>query len=236
MPYPSWIFTRLRTLSLVLLIFVSLSSATLKSEAQIAGQGGISGTVTDASGAVIPGAIVSAVENSTGVAVVRQSTGTGYYVISPLLPGVYTVTVTAKGFQAYQQQNVTVDALQTVGFNPKLTVGSTAETVTVTTAPPALQTTNATLGGVMENHTYSELPLQITSGGPRDPTSFVQLMPGVSSGGRAGIFDGTGSGNSNEMYIEGVPQTTVDSQGDNRKLNHFRCRRAEAQRSIRGWE
>jgi hypothetical protein len=44
-------------------------------------------------------------------------------------------------------------------------------------------------------------------------------MPGAQSGGRSGIFDGASSGNSNEMYVEGVPQTTVDSQGDNRKLN-----------------
>src|SRR3984957_9432168 len=212
-------FQQIRYGCLLLLFAMSLMATMPSADAQISGQGAIAGTVTDASGAVIPGATVTAVENSTAVAITRESTGTGYYVMSPLLPGVYTVTITANGFEAYKQENVTVDALQTVGLSPKLTIGSATETVTVSTAPPALQTTNATLGGVMENQTYSELPLQITSGGPRDPTSFVSLMPGVSSGGRSGIFDGTGSGNSNEMYIEGVPQTTVDSQGDNRKLN-----------------
>ncbi|SNT43562.1 Carboxypeptidase regulatory-like domain-containing protein [Granulicella rosea] len=173
----------------------------------------------DATGAVIPNALISVRENATGVVTARQATGSGYYVISPLIPGVYTVTVLAPGFQTFKQENVTVDALATVGLNPHLTIGSQTETVTVSTAPPALQTTNATLGGVIENQTYSELPLQITSGGPRDPTSFVTLLPGVNSGGRSGIFNGAGAGNSNEMYIEGVPQTTVDSQGDNRKLN-----------------
>lgn len=187
--------------------------------AQIAGQGAISGTVTDPSGAVIPGAKITAIATGTGVTTVKISTGTGYYVVSPLLPGIYTVVVSAPGFQNFKQEKVTVDGLQNVGLNPKLEIGSATDTVTVSTAPPALQTTNATLGGVMENSTYSELPLQITSNGPRDPTSFVTLMPGVNSGGRSGIFDGTGAGNSNEMYIEGVPQTTVDSQGDNRKLN-----------------
>jgi len=212
-------FRKIRNACFFLIFMVSLLASLPRAGAQISGQGAISGTITDSSGAVIPGATITAVENSTGVGIARQSTGTGYYVMSPLLPGVYTVTITAKGFEAYKQENVTVDALETVGLSPKMSVGSATETVTVSTAPPALQTTNATLGGVMENQTYSELPLQITSGGPRDPTSFVQLMPGVSSGGRSGIFDGTGSGNSNEMYIEGVPQTTVDSQGDNRKLN-----------------
>lgn len=187
--------------------------------AQIAGTGAISGTVADTSGAVIPNATVTATENSTHVSTARKSSSTGYYVISPLTPGIYTVIIEAQGFQKFVQADVTVDALQTATVSPKLTVGSVTETVTVSTAPPPLQTTNATLGAVMENQTYSELPLQITSGGPRDPTSFAHLMPGVQSGGRSGIFDGQSSGNSNEMYVEGVPQTTVDSQGDNRKLN-----------------
>ncbi|ADW71122.1 TonB-dependent receptor [Granulicella tundricola] len=207
-----------RSLSLVATT-ACFSLATFAAQAQIAGTGGISGTVQDKDGALIPGAKITVRENATGVSTVRQSTGSGYYVISPLIPGVYTVTVEAPGFQVFRQENLTVDALATVGLNPKLTVGAQSETITVSTAPAALQTTNATLGGVIENATYSELPLQITSGGPRDPTSFVTLLPGVNSGGRAGIFDGSGSGNSNEMYIEGVPQTTVDSQGDNRKLN-----------------
>jgi hypothetical protein len=101
----------------VLLLAALLLSIVPGANAQISGQGGISGTITDASGAVIPGATITAVENSTGVAIVRQSTGTGYYVVSPLLPGVYTVTITAKGFEAQKQENVTVDALQTVGLN-----------------------------------------------------------------------------------------------------------------------
>jgi hypothetical protein len=196
-----------------------LALAPLAAVAQIAGQGGISGTVLDQTGAAIPGATVTVRETSTGVLTTRQSTGTGYYVVSPLIPGVYVVTVSAPGFQTFKQEKVTVDALATVGLNPKLTIGSQSDTVTVSEAPPDLQTTDATLGGVIENKTYSELPLQITSGGPRDPTSFVQLLPGVTSGGRSGIFNGAGAGGSNEMYIEGVPQTTVDSQGDNRKLN-----------------
>jgi Carboxypeptidase regulatory-like domain len=205
--------------SVATIALLSVTALLSNAKAQIAGQGAISGTITDPSGAVIPGATIAATEVNTGVTTVRKSTETGYYVVSPLLPGNYVVIITAPGFQNFKQEHVTVDALQTVGLSPKLIVGSTADTVTVSTTPPALQTTNATLGGVMENSTYSELPLQITSGGPRDPTSFVQLMPGVTNGGRSGIFNGTGSGNSNEMYIEGVPQTTVDSQGDNRKLN-----------------
>jgi hypothetical protein len=202
----------------LLLAFLLCLTGSLAAQ-EMSGLGAISGTITDQSGAVISGAAVTATEANTGVTTTRTASSTGYYVISPLLPGIYTVSISAPGFERYVQSNVTVDAMQTVGLSPKLAVGSISNTITVTAAPPALQTANATLGGVMENQTYSELPLQITSGGPRDPTSFVQYMPGVQSGGRSGIFDGTSSGNSNEMYVEGVPQTTVDSQGDNRKLN-----------------
>lgn len=208
-----------RGLSCVALLLAVLFVAFQYCQAQTAGQGAISGTVSDSTGAAIPNASVIAVANDTKVATTRKSTGTGYYVISPLLPGVYTVTVSAPGFQSFKQEKVTVDALQNVGLNASLNVGNTTETITVSTAPPELQTTNATLGAVMENQTYSELPIQMTSGTPRDPTAFTSLMPGVQSGGRSGIFDGSSSGNSNEMYVEGVPQTTVDSQGDNRKLN-----------------
>lgn len=185
--------------------------------AQLSGQGSISGTVTDSTDAVIPNAEVVATNVATGVKTPRRSTETGYFVISPLQPGTYTVTVNAKGFQKLVQENVTVNALQVVGLPIKLTVGSQAETVIVTEAPPLLQTADATLGAVMENETYSELPLSMSTQ-QRDPTNFVYLMPGVTSGGRSGAFNGA-EGNMNEMYIEGVPLTTVDSQGDNRKIN-----------------
>ena len=186
--------------------------------AQISGQGAISGTVTDSSGAVVQGATITTTKNGTGVSTVRTSTATGYYLVSPLTPGVYTVVVSALGFRDYKQENVTVDALLPVTFNPKLVVGSVAEAVTITTAPPAMQTTNGYLGTVIENRTYSELPL-VVSGSPRDPTSFASLAPGQSAGGRSGVFGGVGSGNMNEMYIEGVPLTSIDTQGDNRRVN-----------------
>jgi hypothetical protein len=203
---------------LAALLSISLLFLPRTAAAQVSGAGAISGTVTDSTGAVIPGATVTTINTATSVSVVRKSTSTGYYVVSPLLPGSYSIVVSSPGFQDLKQENVTVNALQTLSFNPKLAIGNATETVTVSTAPPALQTSNATLGAVMENKTYSELPL-LMSQAPRDPTAFVQLMPGVSAGGRAGIFGGVGSGNMNEMYIEGVPLTTVDSQGDNRKIN-----------------
>jgi hypothetical protein len=201
---------------LAISFFVTLFSAA--AHAQITGQGAVSGTVTDPDGAAIPGAKVDVKDNATNVVISRTSTSAGYYVVSPLPPGTYTVIVTAPGFSHLRQENVTVDALQTTTFNPQLKMGEANETVTVTTAPPPLQTANAVLGGTIENDVYSQLPVQMSSSNPRDPTAFSSLLPGTQSGGRSGIFDGTGSGNEDELYVEGVPLTTVDSQGDSRKL------------------
>ncbi|MDE1162260.1 MAG: TonB-dependent receptor [Acidobacteriaceae bacterium] len=190
-------------------------------DAQITGQGAISGTVLDPDGASVPRAKVDVTNTSTNVVISRNSTSSGYYVVSPLPPGKYTVTVTVEGFSQLVQENVSVDALQTTTFNPKLALGKVSDTVTVTTAPPALQTANAVLGGTIENDVYSELPVTMTSSNPRDPTAFASLLPGTTPGGRSGTFDGTGAGNTNELYMEGVPLTTVDSQGDSRKLENL---------------
>ena len=112
-----------------------------------------------------------------------------------------------------------MDALQTVGFSPSLLVGAASETVTVNTAPPALETENATLGATMEQKEYTNLPLNM-SNAPRNPTSFVGLMPGVQGGvGRSGEFNGSGSaGYLDEVYIDGIPVTAPVQQGDNRAV------------------
>jgi len=190
--------------------------------AQVAGDGAISGSVVDKDGHFVAHAQITATNTETGVQVKRESTGTGDYSISPLQAGNYNVEVVAKGFQRLLQENVQVDSTQNVGLTLKLSVGGQNETVTVTDAPPFLETTNATLGGTIENELYTNLPLSM-AGGPRDPTSFQYLMPGVqegpqvtSSGGlQQGVYGGTGQTNLNENYIEGIPVTNVQSGGDN---------------------
>ncbi len=198
--------------------------------AQLAGTGAISGTVQDPTGAVVPGATVTATNTDTNVQTVRPTTGAGDYNITPLIPGNYTVTVAAKGFEGYKQENITVNALETVGLNVKLTVGQASETVTITTAPPLLQTTDATLGATMDNEMYSNLPLQMSQGGPgvadqRRATDFAYLMPGVSNvyTGSSNSTDATtpvnGSGPNGgvqEIYIDGVSLPEADGVGDPR--------------------
>ena len=149
--------TRAKTLFLFAFSFALPATSAI---AQTGGQGAIQGTVTDVTGAVIPDVSVTATNKDSGVATTRPTSSAGLYEISPLIPGTYTVTVTAKGFQTFQQQNLVVDALKVTGLNITLTIGGTDQTVTVTEAPPALNTTSATLGGVIENSTYANLPFR----------------------------------------------------------------------------
>src|SRR5262249_34665991 len=97
--------------------------------AQVGDSSSIRGTVLDSSGAVLPGATITATNVATGVATTRQATDAGVYVISPLPPGEYRVTVTLDGFRTYVQEHVIVDTLSAVGLNATLSVGGVTQEV-----------------------------------------------------------------------------------------------------------
>jgi hypothetical protein len=185
--------------------------------AQAAGAGSIVGTVTDSSGAAVPNATVTATNTATGVSTVQKSSSAGVYSLSPLQPGTYTVQVAAQGFRTQVQDNLVVNALQTRGFDPVLTVGVETQTVTVDAAPPVLDTADATLGLTVENETYSNLPIQV-NGQQRDPTAFGTLTPGAQGGARLPVVGGTGD-YLGQLYLDGMPATTVNQQGDNRVVS-----------------
>src|SRR5690242_15704495 len=100
--------------------------------AQIGGSGSIQGTVTDPTGAVVPGASVTATQVATQAKSVRQTTAAGYYVIAPLPAGEYSLSITASGFQTVVYDKVQVDALSEVAINVALKVGASSDSVTVT--------------------------------------------------------------------------------------------------------
>jgi hypothetical protein len=209
------------------LLFLCMWMVPALMNAQLAGKGAVSGTVLDPSGAAVPGATIVITNDSTSIATTTTSTSAGDYTAPALDPGIYTVTVTASGFEKQTQKQVHVNALETQTYNPKLTVGSTGSEVTVSAAPPALETTNATLGATMENEMYAALPLQMNAGGQssqRRATDFVFLMPGVqgnNTSGNAttnsGIVNGSGSrGAVSGIYFDGVIFTRAGGQGDPR--------------------
>src|SRR5579863_3968931 len=195
--------------------------------AQLSGKGAITGTVMDKTGAVIGGATITATNTTNGIATVTKSTGAGDYNFANLDPGVYTVTTVATGFEKLTQQNISVDALTSQTYNPVLQVGAADVQITVTSEPPQLETTNATLGTTMENSTYAQLPLEMgayNSADQRRATDFVYLMPGVQgneTNGNAttntGVVNGSGSrGAVSDVYIDGVPFVRAGGNGDPR--------------------
>jgi hypothetical protein len=196
----------------------------LRLAAQIGGNGTIEGVVSDPSGATVPGATVEATQLTTGAKSVRQTTAVGYYVIASLPVGEYTLRVTAAGFETLVQEHVIVDALATTAVNVTLKVGAATEQVTVTDTPPNLDLADASMSQTVRNEVYMNLPLTMGLGGatanaPRDPTSFVQYMPGVNGYGSntAGSVNG-GTGATEEVYIDGVAATTAVLQGEVRYL------------------
>jgi len=224
--YESFATKPFLTGSVAILLMIALSMSALPAAAQLSGTGAITGTVTDPTGAVIPNANVVATAVDTNVKTVRTSTSAGDYNITPLTPGLYSIAVTAKGFEQLVQNNVTVDALVTVTVNLKLTVGAADQSVTVNTAPPVLDTADASLGAVMDNEMYSSLPIQMSQGGNADQrraTDFAYLMPGVQSNyvGSNNSTDASGSvnggnpaGDVSEIYIEGINLPEADGVGD----------------------
>ena len=186
--------------------------------AQTGGEGALEGTVTDPTGAAIPNAAVTAINQASNVSTARTSTSAGLYSITPLIPGVYTITVTANGFSTLTQKNIEVNGLTVTGFNPKLSPGAVDESVTVSEAPPLLQTTSPSVEAVITQQTYESLPL-VMNNQQRDPSALATLSVGAQGGTRAPIFSGTGNYLA-EVYLDGIPTTTSNQQGDNRVVSN----------------
>jgi Carboxypeptidase regulatory-like domain len=98
--------------------------------AEMQGPGGINGVVTDAAGAVIPNATVTA--TGAGQTITRMTAGDGSFSFEPLPPGQYTLRISARGFETYVEQSINVSGMTTASVSPRLNVGAATESVTVT--------------------------------------------------------------------------------------------------------
>lgn len=138
--------------------------------------GSIFGTVTDPSGAVIPGVTVTATNVQNGLAQTATSNATGNYIFPVVDPGVYTVRAVMSGFQQVSQSDVRVSATQNVHVNFSLQTGSSSQTVHVTAATTLVDTRESQIGTTVDQRRITELPLN-----GRDAYTLVQLAPGVTS-------------------------------------------------------
>src|SRR5579872_2150576 len=121
--------------------------------------GAIVGVVRDPSAAAIPGATVQVTNAATNVVFTTQTNAAGQYQFTALIPGTYSVKVTAPGFQAAQQENISIDVQSRPAVDFALQVGQSTEVVQVTSSSPLLQTESADVGGVVQSRQISDLPL-----------------------------------------------------------------------------
>ena len=136
--------------------------------------GTIHGTVTDGTGAAIPDASVKVTNLATGLVRVAAANSSGLYILTELPPGRYSVTVSKPSFATVVQEHVELLVNQDLEVNYTLKVGDVTERVEVSAAPPALETTNATLGQVIGSKQVVDLPLN-----GRQFTQLVLLTPGA---------------------------------------------------------
>src|SRR5215475_13251436 len=138
--------------------------------------GSITGTVTDASGAVVSSARVTLTNADTGAALTTTTSSDGIYKFSPVRIGNYKLDTASQGFKTVTQAGIKVDVGTNVVVNFSLNPGSTSETVEVTAAPPVLQTQDASVGQIVDQHSVNNLPLN-----GRNFTFLAQLVQGVNS-------------------------------------------------------
>jgi hypothetical protein len=173
--------------------------------------GSLVGTVTDPSGAAVPGAKVTLTNQDTNQVHVIDSSEAGTYSFVNLNPGTYRVDIDTPGFKHLTLSNLQVQVGGTARADASLPIGNVSETVEVTSAAPLIQTDTANLGGVIEGRTIQDIPLN-----GRNVNNLLTLVPGViAQGSTSGNIStnliaygnyqiGGGFGNQSITFVDGV--------------------------------
>ncbi len=156
--------------------------------AQSAGTAGLTGTVTDPSGAVIPNVTVTLTNTDTNQARSTTTNGAGVYKFSLIPPGNYKVRFGASGFKPAEVPAVTLSVTETPVLDAKLEVGTQSEQVLVEATAGALQTSNSTLGTTVNSSTVTALPLS-----NRNYTQILGLAAGANTGANNATAFGKGT-------------------------------------------
>src|SRR5580700_2062759 len=169
-------------------------------------RGTITGTVTDASGAVVPNAKIVIKNEATNATYQTATTKAGDYTAANLPAGAYDLTFEAVGMKNLVRSNVVVAVSETARLDVSLQVGESKETVTVTAVEAGLQTDSAVVGQAVQNREINNLPLTFGNTG-RDTENFaVQLAPGVAGSASGTEINGTPQF-SKEVLLDGATST-----------------------------
>ncbi len=193
-------FGRGRGLFFGILMSILLLATTLPSNAQTAGAGTITGTITDPSQAVVPEVSVTVTNIDTGVAHIYKTNDSGFYVAPFLQPGHYKVTATASNFGSVGANNLTLLVGQTLTIDLSLKVQSSTTTVEVSGETPLLNVQQTEVSQVVDQSIIQNLPVN-----GRNWSNFVLLTPNVVPDGGSGLVSFHGiSGLYNQNYVDGA--------------------------------
>ncbi len=199
-----------RLLGVVVLCIVILVLTTPRLLMAQADQGSISGIVQDESGALIAKADVTLTNVDTGLILKTTTSGSGVFTFSPIKIGNYSVKAVAPGFSAAIQQGVHLYAQARLDIPLTLHLSNVSESVTVSTAPPLLQTEDSSIGQVMNTQTINSMPLN-----GRNAVYVAQMTAGVVQGvGGRGLGTGDFSANGqrptqNNFILDGIDNNTA---------------------------
>lgn len=162
-----------RFLRLGFTVFASLVFAIAIASAQ--SQGRLTGTVSDDTGAVIPGASITIFNVDTGIEQNVNSNAAGVYVFSNVVPGTYNLRVEFAGFKSFNQPGLTIETGYTRTANVQLELGDVTEVVTVEASTPLLESATSSVGQFIERTTVANMPIQ-----SRRSAGLVRLLGNVS--------------------------------------------------------
>ncbi len=194
----------------------------------------LSGLVTDATGAVIAGAKITAVNTATNVPYATVSNGAGIYVLPELLPGPYTLSVSAPGFGAVKRSGLVLSTGDRLAQNFELKPGAVEESVTVTSGETLISSDEASTADVLNNKMITELPqlnrnaLDLTATIPAIQGTGPQVdnLQSLAQGNAAYLIANTGNGysisggqvNGSNISVDGNPVQEAEFNNTNRAI------------------
>jgi hypothetical protein len=182
-----------------LLLLLTMGSMPLA--AQLSTTATIAGNVTDASGALVPEATVSATDEATKITTVRQTGPDGSYVIPSLSVDSYTISISKPGFNTYTVTGIMLHPATTANINGSLQPGSVTDKVTVTAAAVQVETSTSEIATEVNAAQISTLPLN-----GRNYQALATVMPGVQNTSAGNALTTGGRSTNNALSVNGLSQ------------------------------
>jgi hypothetical protein len=194
--------------------------------------GTILGTVTDKSGAVVPGAKITITNQAENVSVEAISDPVGNFEATNLKAGAYGVSAEAAGFKSFRARDLTLDARQTLRVNISLEVGQITDQVTVEGSAAVVNTETETIANTFNSQEVLSLPANFRGAGSTSPYRLLSFLPGMQSDNSSNFSLQGALPHQTEVTVDGISTVNVRSNGPLREL--FPSAEAIAEMKVQG--